>query len=257
VKIVSRSEWGARPPVGKRVSVPAAERACVVIHHTTGETLGKGDPAAWVRSIQRFHQSVRGWADVGYHWLVAGDGTVFEGRGWDVVGAHCPGHNTDGWGIALLGDGSDVVPEDALESIGELLGLAEQRAGHPLALLGHRDARQTACPGDALYAWVHDVEAVGPVTATAVAPTTPAGPVVPAFPLEAGLYYGADGVERGEGLRRWQGRMAQRGWRITADAVWGPQTDGVTAAFQAEKGLVVDHKIGPKTWAAAWSEPVT
>lgn len=272
--IIRRAEWGARPAVGRRVPVPAAERRCVVVHHTTGTALGKADPAAWVRSIQRYHQSVQGWSDIGYHWLVDGNGRVFEGRGWDVVGAHCPGHNTDGWGIALLGDGTSEVPTDALEAIGELLGLAEQRAGHPLTLLGHRDAGQTACPGDALYAWVHDVEAVGPTTATST--STAAAPVpagqqpaaAPAFPLEPGGFYGEGGVERGEGLKRWQSRMRQRGWKgrkadgtvslIEADGDWGPQTAGVTRAFQTEKHLdPVDERIGKVTWAAAWTEPVT
>ena len=51
--------------------------------------------------------------------------------------------------------------------------------------------------------------------------------------------------------------MRQRGWTIDADGAWGPQTEKVVRAFQAEKHLTVDGKVGAKTWAAAWSEPVT
>lgn len=36
--------------------------------------------------------------------LVAGDGTVFEGRGWGVMGAHAKDHNSDSLGIAFMGN---------------------------------------------------------------------------------------------------------------------------------------------------------
>ena len=59
--------------------------------------------------------------------------------------------------------------------------------------------------------------------------------------------------------------MKDRGWTITVDGYDGlnqlpvnqGQMPAVVAAFQAEKGLVVDHLVGPKTWAAAWTAPVT
>lgn len=88
----------------------------------------------------------------------------------------------------------------------------------------------------------------------------------PAFPLPAGSYFGpmegpAQSVSgyysHREDLRRWQQRMADRGWQINPDGYYGPQTRGVAEAFQREKGLHVDGLIGPVTWAAAWTLPVT
>lgn len=29
-----------------------------------------------------------GWWDIGYNFLIGGDGNVYEGRGWDTTGAH-------------------------------------------------------------------------------------------------------------------------------------------------------------------------
>lgn len=55
----------------------------------------------------------------------------------------------------------------------------------------------------------------------------------------------------------WQARMAQRGWRLAADGIFGPKSEAACRAFQAEKHLVVDGKVGPKTWAATWTAPVT
>lgn len=34
-----------------------------------------------------------GWDDIGYNFIVGEDGNVYEGRGWDIVGAHA-GVNT-------------------------------------------------------------------------------------------------------------------------------------------------------------------
>ncbi|MFC9084892.1 peptidoglycan-binding domain-containing protein [Nocardiopsis dassonvillei] len=89
---------------------------------------------------------------------------------------------------------------------------------------------------------------------------------VPTFPLPRGSYFGPkDGpAESVSGyfshrsdLRRWQKQMLVRGWSIDADGLYGPQTARVARLFQQEKGLGVDSLIGPATWAAAWTAPIT
>lgn len=93
----------------------------------------------------------------------------------------------------------------------------------------------------------------------------------PKFPLPSGYVYGSQSggnkvvsgcVKRGDGLtgaglKQWQQRMKDRGWKLSADGQYGPETAKIARQFQAEKGLDVDGLIGPDTWAAAWNEPVT
>ncbi|MFE7462428.1 peptidoglycan recognition protein family protein [Nocardiopsis terrae] len=57
--------------------------------------------------------------------------------------------------------------------------------------------------------------------------------------------------------RVWQQRMKDRGWSITVDGKYGPASARVASQFQAEKRLGVDGVVGPDTWAAAWTAPVT
>lgn len=82
-------------------------------------------------------------------------------------------------------------------------------------------------------------------------PPAPEAPTVPAFPgfVRQG--------NRGDAVRQVQQRLADRGWRIVIDGVFGPKTDKVIRGFQADKSLEVDGIVGPITWSAMWTEPIT
>jgi hypothetical protein len=54
-----------------------------------------------------------------------------------------------------------------------------------------------------------------------------------------------------------QRRLKERGWTLDADGDFGPVTDRVIRAFQADKRLEVDGEVGPRTWTALWATPVT
>lgn len=108
-----------------------------------------------------------------------------------------------------------------------------------------------------------------PATAPPKPSTPPAGPKAgPPFPYPAGHYLGQPspdpnchsgyygGVDTGN-VRTWQARMAERGWALGVDGKYGPQSETVCRQFQTEKGLAVDGLVGPNTWAAAWSAPIT
>jgi peptidoglycan hydrolase-like protein with peptidoglycan-binding domain len=58
-------------------------------------------------------------------------------------------------------------------------------------------------------------------------------------------------------VRTYQQRMRDRGWLITVDGKYGSGSARVTRQFQREKGLDVDGVVGPDTWRAAWTSPVT
>ena len=148
MRIVSRAEWGAAPARSTTPLSPAMVNL-FVLHHTTGSFRG----ARTVRSIQQFHQGPdRKWADIGYNFLVAPDGVIYEGRGWGFRGAHARGHNHESVGVAFIGDGSRPMPVPAQQAVLWLLSEAEGRFGE-LRTVGHRDVGRTACPGDAVYAW--------------------------------------------------------------------------------------------------------
>ncbi|MEV0823859.1 peptidoglycan-binding protein [Nonomuraea rubra] len=57
---------------------------------------------------------------------------------------------------------------------------------------------------------------------------------------------------KGADVKAWQARMRADHWGLTADGIYGPQSQAVCRAFQRQEGLAVDGQVGPKTWAASF-----
>ena len=118
-----------------------------------------------------------------FSFAIGGDGQIYEGRGFNVVGAHAPKYNDKSVGICLIGDWSsrslknnnsynvhrnknhfildDLPSPKMFEAVQELIsqGLSINAIRSNYTLLGHRQTRYTECPGDRLFAeistWPH------------------------------------------------------------------------------------------------------
>ena len=160
--VIRRSQWGAEPL--KDNHDPMARISRITLHHTA--TLpdmpcppnrnARGDRDL-VKGVQNFHRNTRGWADIGYHWLIGFDGNVYEGRVLDAQGAHAGGgNNVENLGISVIGNFTSALPEPRqLRTVAVFL--EEQLRKYdvaPAELYGHRDFKATECPGGALYDWL-------------------------------------------------------------------------------------------------------
>lgn len=149
--IVSHKGWGAnylRPL--QRTNV--RNKTAFLVHYHGGEprnSAGKAVP----KEVEAIHHA-NGWNGLGYNFAVDQAGTIYEGYGWDGVGAQCPGFNTSGIGT-YVAIGGDQKPSDAaLASVRWLYDEGCRRSGNTLRKMGHRDGWATACPGPHLYSWV-------------------------------------------------------------------------------------------------------
>ena len=119
--------------------------------------MGTRTDAELVKGIQDFHRNKRGWADIGYHWIIGLDGNVYEGRALNVQGAHAGGgNNVENLGISVIGDFTKALPGSKQLRTTERF-LAAQLAYYrvPISeLYGHRDFKATECPGSTLYGWL-------------------------------------------------------------------------------------------------------
>lgn len=103
-----------------------------------------------------------GWADIGYNFLIGGDGYIFQGRGWDKLGAHVKSFNNVSIGIAFIGLFEDKLPSNAsLSAAQELLktGVIDGYIKEDYKLFGMRQLSKFNSPGQKLYelikSWPH------------------------------------------------------------------------------------------------------
>lgn len=120
----------------------------IYIHHTAGPE------TATVEDIRRFHVDVRGWSDIGYHYLVSrasGEWRSYRGRPVSRGGAHVLGRNATSLGIAVAGDwsGRQLDPAALRVLLALLVAQCRQHGLRASDVRGHREAEgaHTACPG--------------------------------------------------------------------------------------------------------------
>ncbi|KAK9876301.1 hypothetical protein WA026_012599 [Henosepilachna vigintioctopunctata] len=152
--IVSRDDWNAKPPT--LVEPMANPVPYVIIHHSyqPGACNTQEDCIRAMQSMQQYHQVERGWNDIGYSFAVGGDNRAYVGRGWSAVGAHAPKYNTRSIGICVIGDWrEDLPPSSQLQTVKDLIqyGVEHGKIAKDYILFGHRQVRETECPGDALF----------------------------------------------------------------------------------------------------------
>ncbi len=129
----------------------------LIVHHSS---FYEADVQATLLEVQRLHRDDRHWADIGYHFLIDIDGTIYEGRNLGARGVHTMGHNTGSAGLCLLGDYRFALPPQAQLEATEALArwlVAELAVTH---LAGHSQFNpSTLCPGGALLEYLPDMAA--------------------------------------------------------------------------------------------------
>jgi N-acetyl-anhydromuramyl-L-alanine amidase AmpD len=125
-----------------------AKRETIVLHHSASARV-----STTPEMIAEWHIA-RGFAGIGYHWLIDRDGKRIGGRPHEKVGAHTKGFNSQSYGVCVIGNFENEKP--TLAQVNALIYLLQDIKYHHGAniLIGHKDAPHaaTACPGRNLYA---------------------------------------------------------------------------------------------------------
>jgi hypothetical protein len=152
--ILSRAAWGARPPKNAYTQ-HVVQR--LVVHHSWIPNQSQYKGALSIRGIQNYHMDDpnTGWTDIGYHFLIGPEGTIYQGRPETVVGAHAS-PNTNAVGICLIGDydpGKDPIPPVMEKSLVELLTwlCSNYKVNPGVNIYGHCDYSTKSCPGLEVY----------------------------------------------------------------------------------------------------------
>ncbi|KAJ8664831.1 hypothetical protein QAD02_006493 [Eretmocerus hayati] len=153
--LVSRKEWGALNPKRAPGNLTISPPKWVVFSHTaTPPCFIEKDCLVQVKLIQKLCVESKGWGNVGFNFLVGGDGNVYEGLGWGVEGARTKPFNPKSLGIALIGDFQNMRPTDAqLDATKKFLEYAvEQNQLDPnYKIIVQRQVIVTNSPGRMAY----------------------------------------------------------------------------------------------------------
>jgi hypothetical protein len=169
---VDRVNWGAPLRLTNRASRSVTNVTHLIVHHSAGQT-NSTDFAAVVRSYYSYHTGTTlGWSDIGYNWLVDGNGVIYQGRAFNndgntnVIGAHFAGQNSFTMGVCIIGNYNVVEPtQKAYDALRDVLAWKANernmdvlvRRNHAVqnrnifTISGHRDGGSTDCPGHRVY----------------------------------------------------------------------------------------------------------
>lgn len=175
---ISTSQWRQGLPDPKPGRVTTEINHCI-IHHSAGNT-SDTNYTNIIRNIYLFHTESNGWDDIGYNYIVAGNGQIYNGRDPqgagdedNIQGAHFCAKNSGTMGICLLGNYDVDIPSTSLiQSVEKLLTWklykehlsAKDSSIHPqngskyLATIGqHKDGCTTLCPGKNTTTLITDI----------------------------------------------------------------------------------------------------
>uniref|UniRef100_A0A034VF87 Peptidoglycan-recognition protein LF n=1 Tax=Bactrocera dorsalis TaxID=27457 RepID=A0A034VF87_BACDO len=160
--LISRDEWSAQTKPDEMQKLQLPIERIIIAHISTAQCENRVQCDARVRGMQAFHVHSNGWGDIGYNFLIGGDGLVYEGRGWYNQGAHTTGYNGNSICIAFIGTFNVEVPTEKDLKAAQLLIDEGVRLGvltGNYRLYGARQLTATESPGKALYSiimkWPH------------------------------------------------------------------------------------------------------
>lgn len=154
VIIVSRQSWNALPPKEFKQHIPEK----ITVHHEGTRLELTDDAARKIRNIQAWGMGKdRNWADIPYHFLIAPDGTIYEGRAVNTVGETATEYDPTGHLLITCLGNLEIqeVPPSQLNALVRLVAYCCRKYQIPSETLAtHRDySKQTTCPGKNLYSY--------------------------------------------------------------------------------------------------------
>ncbi len=120
----------------------------MIIVHCTATPAGRDVSVA---EIDKWHRR-RGFAGIGYHYVVGLDGVVHPGRDETLAGAHCKGNNAESIGVVYVGGMTEDMKHPAdtrtdAQREGLRRIIAELKGRYPGATVrSHYEFAPKACP---------------------------------------------------------------------------------------------------------------
>ncbi len=155
--IVPRAGWKAEPARPYKPQVPVR----ITIHHEGTRFDSTGDAPKHIHNVQVWGMGKdRNWSDIPYHFLIAPDGTIYEGRDVMTTGETATEYDPTGHLlITCLGNLEEQeVPKQQLDALVRLIAHVSRKYNIPYeTIASHKDySSKTDCPGKNLYRYLQN-----------------------------------------------------------------------------------------------------
>lgn len=148
--LIERAEWGSTDSL---VESNRHTISYITIHHG-GEIFDDDKNVyTYLKNLQSWSRSARGWMDVPYHYIIDRKGNIFEGRPLDYRGDTNTSYDPTGHAlVVLLGNFEEQeVRDEQIESLKTVTEfLADWKSVPPSKIQTHKDYAETLCPGKKL-----------------------------------------------------------------------------------------------------------
>ena len=156
--IMSRAEWGW-VDVDTRVSEHTISK--ITIHHGGTSYDDDRDSTEYLRSLQKWSRTDKGWIDLPYHYIVDLQGRIFEGRPIQFPGDTNTSYDPTGHALIVVVGNYDIraFSETQFEALAQLTAHLAREHAVPLSnIKGHKDYApgETTCPGTNIYHHLDD-----------------------------------------------------------------------------------------------------
>lgn len=151
--IVSRDQWGAKPPILARMKKQTPHE--IIIHHTGVRQQPQLSLERKLRGLQSYSQREKGWGDSPYHYYIDVSGRIGEARDVAYAGdTNTPYGVKDRALIVLEGHFDTETPKpEQIAALKQLIAWLSERYAIPgNKISGHNDHVATDCPGKNLKA---------------------------------------------------------------------------------------------------------
>jgi hypothetical protein len=157
-KWVEREAWGWQDDA---TSLPKHHIEKITIHHGGEKFADDRDPQQYLRALQSWSRSDKGWIDIPYHFVIDLQGTVYEARPLQYPGDTNTSYDPTGHAlIQIVGDYRDRELSAAqLTAVIQLSAVLARRDDVSVSeIRGHRDYApgETVCPGENIYRYLSD-----------------------------------------------------------------------------------------------------
>lgn len=158
--VIERSAWTSAEPRLSDIDMMNGVSRITIHHEGSPEPVlfsGYQATAHRLEMIRRSHVGYRGWADIGYHYIIDRAGRVWEGRPVIYQGAHVRNHNPHNIGVMLMGNFELQQPTQAqLAALEKLVTDLRHIYDVPVnRIYTHGELVATRCPGTNLQVRVN------------------------------------------------------------------------------------------------------